>query len=68
MVYIGLWKIAELKTNTILRHVLNVLEGGPVREIPGTGIQSYIKGVKREIPEHMYGDRPHWDKGRITES
>jgi hypothetical protein len=59
--YSGLWKIAELKTNTILRHALNVLEGGPVRETLGIGIQSYIEGVKREIPEYMYCDRPHWD-------
>jgi hypothetical protein len=59
--YRGLWKIAELKTNTILRHALNVLEGGPVLETLGTGIQLYIKGVKREIPQHIYGDRPHWD-------
>jgi hypothetical protein len=59
--YTGLWKIAELKTNTILRHALNVLEGGPVRETLGMGIQSYIEGVRREIPEYMYRDRPHWD-------
>src|SRR5918995_1834446 len=57
--YIGLWKIAELKTNTILRQALNVLEGGPVRETLGMGIQSYIEGVKREIPEYMYRDRNH---------
>jgi hypothetical protein len=59
--YAGLWKIAELKTNTILRQALNVLEGGPVCETLGTGIQSYIEGVKREIPEYMYRDRNHWD-------
>ena len=59
--YAGLWKIAELKTNTILRQALNVLEGGPVCETLGTGIQSYIEGVKRELPESMYRDRDHWD-------
>ena len=59
--YAGLWKIAELKTNTVLRHALNVFEGGPVRETLGMGIQSYIEDVKRELPEYIYRDRPHWD-------
>jgi hypothetical protein len=59
--YIGLWKIAELKTNTILRNAFNVLEGSPVYEALEIGIQSYIEAVKREIPEYMYSDRPHWD-------
>jgi hypothetical protein len=32
-----------------------------VREALGTGIQSYIEGVKCEIPKYMYSDRSHWN-------
>jgi hypothetical protein len=59
--YMGLWKIAELKTNIIIRNALDVLSGGPVRETLELGIRSYITAVKQEIPEHVYNARSHWD-------
>ncbi|MFL6336921.1 MAG: putative sensor domain DACNV-containing protein [Pyrinomonadaceae bacterium] len=59
--YMGFWKIAELKTNLLLRNAFDVFAGGPVREMIEPGIQSYVQRVKGEISEYIYSDRPHWE-------
>lgn len=60
--YMGLWKIAELKANSLTKNALDVFSGGPVRETLNTGIISYIEEVKQEITDVIYNQRDHWDQ------
>ncbi|HEX9928636.1 MAG TPA: hypothetical protein VGB02_08885, partial [Pyrinomonadaceae bacterium] len=59
--YKDYWKIAELKTNTIVRNAFDVFNGGPVYEKLSTGVKSYIETIKHKIPKQKYDDRGHWD-------
>lgn len=58
---VGYEKIAELKTGTLVRKELNVLQEGPVRDKLKSGILTYLEKVKHALPNKVYTDRTHWD-------
>lgn len=59
--YIGSEKIAELKTNTIVRSTSNVLWGGPIRNALDLGLSAYISAVKRGLPDGLQEEVFAWD-------
>lgn len=58
-------KIAELKVNALLTSVLDVLEGGPIREALMPGINSYLNAVYKSLPEAQYKAGSDWNE-RLT--
>jgi hypothetical protein len=54
-------KIAELKINTLITTTFDVLQGGPIYGALTPGVTSYINSIMRELPEHIYEARSHWN-------
>lgn len=64
--YIGYEKIAELRTNVLLRGTIDALRRGPLHSRLQRGIDTYIQRVRAAIPAAIYYDRIHW--GRALEA
>jgi hypothetical protein len=59
--YIESEKIAELKSNAIVRDALDVLRGGPVRDTLDSGIQAHIKAVRKKLPKDFLKSSFDWN-------
>jgi hypothetical protein len=60
--YIGYEKIAELRTNVLLRGTIDALRRGPLHGRLERGVETYIQRVRAAIPAAIYYDRAQWGK------
>lgn len=64
--FIKMKKVAELKINSLITTVSDVLEGGPVREALMPGISGYLEAVKAAVPRDKYTDPSQWESRLIS--
>lgn len=59
--FIEMKKIAELRVNSLITSVIDVLAGGPVRQALQSGIDAHLDAVYAAIPSHRGVNRSQWN-------
>lgn len=60
--YMDYEKVADLKTDTLLRDTIDALRSGPVHAALLPAIDAYRMAVRDAVPQQMYTARPDWDE------
>lgn len=64
--FVEMKKIAELRINSLITSVQDVLGGGPIRDALEVGIESHLEAVYGAVPAHRYDYRSHWTASLIA--
>lgn len=64
--FIKMKKVAELKVNSLITSVSDVLQVGPVREALTPGIAAYLEAVRLAVPNDRYRDPSAWEATLVS--
>jgi sensor domain DACNV-containing protein len=64
--FIKMKKVAELKINSLVTSVSDVLQEGPIRAALTPGIEAYLAAVKMGVPKDKYKDPSQWEPRLIS--